>query len=494
MKESEYLKLIRKVYENIIDEYHTSIDKSKFEPLFLDIAQNLIETKEEDYKISFDLIIENYLKSVKAISKLSPGLATGLFDIKGNILLNTYNGKVSDIPNDKEITEKTVFDSSSITKMFTAILLLKEAEKGNIDLYKTFAEYNPILSEIDVSIIDALRFGVNFRTDGRLDEPNISNEERIRRLKNTYIYERDTFIYSDIPYMLVPLLFGKTPEEGTENYLEKFYSLFRDELHLSNTGYSTINMTGGTIEVNLNNKPMYRHGGIFDSKANIFESQLGIISGHAGVTTTVEDLEKLFAHLKGGLLSDDSINILTKTVDSQPKEEGKKVNHGMGIYINTGSIRVSDVPAECSDNAFVAAGSTGTYSIFDIENGFNAIYLSNVRSGIYSKWINTEDYIYGDKDDEMPKYHQTTLISGTGTIQDGRMFRPDGSFMSYVRATNNFKEESIKTLLKLRIAKLSLIEKAKLEYTDSELDLHLSAIEETFNNKTLKTKTKRLEK
>ena len=80
-----------------------------------------------------------------------------------------------------------------------------------------------------------------------------------------------------------------------------------------------------------------------------------------------------------------------------------------------------------------------------------------MRSGLFPKWINTDDYIYGDDNDEMPKHHGTTLVSGTGTIRDGRIFRPDGSFMTYVRATNNFKEVGLETLLKLRIAKKALI-------------------------------------
>lgn len=485
MRKSEYLKLIRIVYEKTIKKYHTSVDKIKFESIYSSVAKSLIETQNENYQSSFEVLIKNYLDSVKAISKLSPGLATGLYDSKENIYLNTYNGKMSDIPNDRKITENTVFDSSSITKMFTAILLLKESEKGNIDLMKTFSYYNPLLKKIDISIYDALRFGVKMMTDGRVDEINISNEERIRRLLSTKIQEKDTFIYSDIPYMLVPLLFGKTIEEGTEKYLKKFYKIFKDELQLSHTGYSTIDMTGGPIEKDLMKDKLYHQIGIYDPKANIFETKLGIVSGHAGVTTNVTDLQKLFNYLTNGLLSSNSLNMLTKNIKSK---QGKTVNHGMGIYINTGSLRTSDVPEICSENAFSAVGSTGTYSAFDIENGFNCTYLSNVRSGLYSKWINTENYEYGDEEDIMPKHYQTTLISGTGTIKDGRLKRPSGSFMTYVRATNNFKEESIETLLKLRIAKLSLIEKAKIEYEHERLKSHLNYIEDIFNNNHNKVK------
>ena len=495
MKAQEYIELIKETYEEIINEFRTSQDKERFKKILLELLEKIGNAKDEDYDTIFKLLTEDYLKSVEAIAKLSPGLSTGLYDETYGITLNTYNGKMSDIPNDEEITERSVFDASSMTKMFTSILLLKEAEKGNIDLNKRFSDYSPLLSNIDVPIIDALRFGVNLRTDGRLDEPGITPEERERRLKSTYVFETDTFIYSDIPYMLVPLLFGKTMEEATENYISKFYELYRDELGLSKTGYSTINMTGGPAKSDLGGEIIsYSKDGLFDPKANIFEREVGYISGHAGATTTVKDLEKLMDALSNGLLNEESLKTLTTTIQPESKilldKAGKPIlrnenpviiNHAMGVYINTGSIRNSDIADRYSDTSFAAEGSTGTYSVFDKENGLNMTYLSNVRSGLFHKWINTDSYTYGDDNDEMPKHHQTTLVSGTGTIKDGRIFRPDGSFMTYVRATNNFKEEGLDTLLMLRIAKKVLIKKAHLEYSGSELEEALRNIDQSFN-------------
>lgn len=503
MDSRQYLKLIRDTFDETLDEFDTSYEKREFDDVFTDLIHSLLETKDDDYDSIFNYLVKNYLKSVEAISKLSPGLSTGLYDEKGNIKINTYNGKMSDIPNDDEIAEDTVFDASSMTKMFTSVLLLKESERGNIDLNKKFSDYNPLLSKVDVKIIDALRFGVNLRTDGRLDEPNISKKIRVERLKSTYVFERDTFIYSDIPYMLVPLLFGKTLEEATENYLNKFYELYKDELGLSKTGYSLINMTGGTVNLDLIND-IYSKDGLFDPKANMFEKQVGYISGHAGVTTTVKDLEKLFKSLSHGLLSVSSLkelitaahdtDILLDKNGNEVIRNGKKVyiNRGMGVYLNKGNIRISDMPSRFSPSSFASAGSTGTYCIYDISNGLNMIYLSNARSGLYSKWINTGDYTYGDNNDQIQKNYGTTLISGTGSMKDGSIIRENGTAMTYTRATNNFKEEGLRTLLKLRIAKKVLVKKAKIELSDILLDEELSKIEEVFSgNNSKKIKLKR---
>ena len=492
---NEYLILIKRVYEETISDYKTDEDKNKFEKILLDILVKMGKTFNENPKIIFDFLCEDYMKSVYAISKLSPGLSTGLYDERENIIINTYNGKMSDIPNDEAINEETIFDASSMTKMFTSVFLLKEVEKGNIDLNKNFSDYSPLLSKIDVPIIDALKFGVNLRTDGRLDELGISKEERERRFKNTFVFERNTYIYSDIPYMLVPLLFGKTLEEATENYLNKIYKFYRDELGLLKTGYSQINMTGGSIDKKLvGNKFSYVKNGLYDPKANLFENLVGYVSGHAGMTTTITDIEKLFYHLSHNLLNEKSLKTLITTINPQEKvlldkekrpvlRNGRevKINHAMGVYINAGSLRLSDVPPGYSNMAFAAQGSTGTYSVFDIENGFNATHLPNIRSGLYSKILNTGVYTYGDDKDGLPQYYNATLVSGTGSIKDGQIIRPDGTFMPYVRATNNFKEECLETLLKLRIAKRILIRKAYIEYSGTELEEGIEKINDAFN-------------
>lgn len=497
MDSREYLELIKKEYKEVISEFKTSSDKTNFENVFKDVARDLIITKDDNIEETFNKLVENYLKSVEAISKLSPGLATGLYDSKESIILNTYNGKKSDIPNDDDITRDTIFDASSITKMFTSILVLRESEKGNIDLNKNFSDYSPLLSKVEVPVGKALKFGVDLRTDGRLDEPGISNEERIRRFNGTAVSKTDTYIYSDIPYMLVPLLFGETMEEATTNYLRKFYEFYRKEVGLQHTGYSLIDMTGGTIKTNLEeDRFTYEKDGLYDPKADIFERKIGYVSGHAGVTTTVEDLEKLFNSLIAGLLTKESLKYMITPVHEEStilldikgkpvlrNEKEVYINHAMGVYINTGHIRTSDVHPNYSDTTFAAQGSTGTYSVFDIENGLNMTYLSNIRSGLYYKWINTDGYTYGDKNDEMPKHYETTLISGTGTIQDGRIIRPDGTQMPYVRATNNFKEEGLETILKLRIAKKALIKKAQVELTGTELEERLREIQDIFSQK-----------
>ena len=402
----------------------------------LDILNEMMFYIKNGYKPQeiYKIVLDDYQKNINEILKITPGLSTGLYDINDDIKINTYDGKTSDIENIC-IDKNTVFDSSSMTKLFTILLLLKEEEKGNIDLDKKYSDYSNELENIDVPIIETLRFLIELRTDGRIDEKNISEEEIKRRFRKTYIYSKDTYIYSDIPYMLVPLLFGKTKEESTDNYLKLFYDTYKG-LGLTQTGYSTINMTGGKIVKNGKE--------IFDPKANILEKKLGYVSGHAGVTTTVEDLEKLFMQLKNGFLKEETIERLIKNTTH---------NRSAAVYINKKDISESPVPKELSKKAFAISGSTGSYAVFDLESGLMTSFLANIKSTTRDKKINTGNvYTFGDDSISLKKDFETTVIGGTGTIRDGRIIK-DGEEITFFRATNNFKDIQINTLIKIKFLK-----------------------------------------
>lgn len=402
----------------------------------LDILNEMMSYIKNGYKPQeiYKIVLDDYQKNINEILKITPGFSTGLYDINDDIKINTYDGKTSDIENIC-IDKNTVFDSSSMTKLFTILLLLKEEEKGNIDLDKKYSDYSNELENIDVPIIETLRFLVELRTDGRIDEKNISEEEIKRRFRKTYIYSKDTYIYSDVPYMLVPLLFGKTKEESTDNYLKLFYDTYKG-LGLTQTGYSTINMTGGKIVKNGKE--------IFDPKANILEKKLGYVSGHAGVTTTVEDLEKLFMQLKNGFLKEETIERLIKNTTH---------NRSAAVYINKKDISESPVPKELSKKAFAISGSTGSYAVFDLESGLMTSFLANIKSTTRDKKINTGSiYTFGDDSISLKKDFETTVIGGTGTIRDGRIIK-DGEEITFFRATNNFKDIQINTLIKIKFLK-----------------------------------------
>ena len=53
----------------------------------------------------------------------------------------------------------------------------------------------------------------------------------------------------------------------------------------------------------------------------------------------------------------------------------------------------------------------------------------------------------------MPENYETIVIGGTGTIKDGRLINKNGEEVTFFRATNNFKQIQIDTLIKLKFLK-----------------------------------------
>ena len=475
------------IYEYILSDLKTMGKAQDIKKILIDTIIFLHKNVDLSEADIVKKIIDDYLEKVKIVGKLSPGFSAGIKDVKNNITINVCTGFSSDKKNAKKITLNTSFDIASITKMFTSILLLKKEEHGDIDLDKPFSFYSLVLKKIDVPVLKVLKFGTELRTNGRLDDNDLSKIDRIERLKNVYIYNKNTFLYSDIPYMIVLFLFGNTLEEANLNYLRDFYS-FYSNLGLKNTTYFKLEKTGGILNEQVTEEQIE----IFDSKARLFEMEDGFVFGHAGLTSTIKDIQLLFILLYNGLLSENSLRrLITPVIYNQElllDDFGKPIirngkivyiNRGMGVYINLGNISKCDISEFYSKNAFASAGSTGTYSVFDLDNGLNATYFSNIKSMSCSKVINTGNYNFGDEHDMIPKFFDTIVIGGTNTKRDGSIIRPDGSEMNFSRAMNNFKNEQFIILLKLRFLKLVLSEKI---------------IEQTADNETRKNKLLELDK
>ena len=445
--------VINKTINEVTDKYQTSSNKEGFFDVFKDSVDIMLANKDDTY-------------AVNAMAKLSPGLSTGLSDSQNNISISTYVGHTNEGEDAPSIDEDTVFDLSSMTKMFTSILMLKAYEDGEIDLNKNFSFYSQLLQRINVPILETMKFGNELRTDGRLDDKGLMGEEIARRLLNTKVVDTDTFVYSDVPYMLVPFLFDDTLKGASNEYLDKFYKLFRDNLKLMHTGYSTKNMTGGIyVPVERDGIISYEPRGYYDPKATILSRKLGLVSGHAGAVSNVEDLDLLFKSLCSGLLSKESLKTLITPVQNSKylvdkdgnyvlKDNARVViNKAMGVYFNNGMITKSLIPNGFADSAFASCGSSGTYALFDIENGLGMTRLSNIKSTTKDKEINTGSFHYGLGRDHISENFNTRVIGGTHTLDDGGLVREDGEIMRYVYANHTFNEISRDTLLKLRLAR-----------------------------------------
>lgn len=462
--EEEY-KLINELVQNgKLKEYHYLIEmfdqeKNKF-------IDNLYQTPEEIY----DFIAADYLKVVKGISMLTPGLSTGMKDAKSGVSIYTYSGNTCH--NGYDVDENTRFDLASITKLFTTLEALKLAEDGKFDLDELVSKYkNGKYVNLNIPVEKMAKFYYDLKTDGRLDENggNLSLEELQRRLSCTSIANEKTFVYSDIPFIILKDILPDADEN--------FRKYFNDEMQLLQTGYdrSFGILTGGKNgELDL----------VHDLKARVME-KYKLNPGHAGIFSTSKDLVKLFNSLNNGFLSNESIiKMITPALNTpillnsdgtiyfKKNKEGvilgaQNVNRGMGVYYkHPEGIRASDVVDAMSDKSFSISGFTGSWVTFDLKNELTANILANPFSE-------------GSERNVIIDNEKFSIADCGKCFEDGTKFKVFGKYFKvlddcgnviqtipFTRITNTLKEMQIYTLLKLRLAKNILRRKAEIEKSE----------------------------
>ena len=481
MEKSEYLGIITEEEYKLIDELvkNGKLKEYRYLVEMFDKEKNMLAGMiDESPEVIYNKIIEDYLKIVKGISMLVPGLSTGIKDLKSGVSIYTYDGKTKE--NGVNIDENTRFDLASSTKLFTAIEALKLSEEGKFDLDKLVSDYkNGKYANLNISVEEMAKFIYELRTDGRLDERDgsLSLEEIQKRLSSTNIAKENTFIYSDIPFIILKDIMPKSDE-----YFKKY---FNEEMELLQTSYDR---SFGILTGMRDNET------VNDPKARVME-RYKIYPGHAGIFSTSKDLVKLFESLNNGFLSNESVTkLITPALDTPillnsdgtiaytKNKDGivtgvKNVNRAFGVYYkHPEGIRVNEIVNAMGDRSFAIAGFTGSWATFDLQNGLTANILANPLSNENEREIVVDN-------------EKFTIIDCGKSFENGTKFKVAGTSSKvldnegnivgtapFTRITNTLKESQIYTLLQLRLAKMALSRKAYLEQSQILAD----AVTESF--------------
>ena len=457
---------IEKLLDENVDESNKK-EKNIFEELKIylhDLKDQLIIHRNDQPNVIYDMIINDYLKTVKGIAAIVPGLSTSIYDDKTGFSLETYSGVTSD--EGDAIDENTRFDFASMTKLFTAVLVLKLKENGLFDDSKSIKELsNGLFENLDIPASQLEKFCVCIRTEDRIDK-NISEEMFKELLFKAKKVDGIEYEYNDILYIILKMLLPTN-----EDYFSKY---FHDEMRLLDISYKKFGkMTGGsTSAIDLP----------YDPKAKNMMKFGYSEPGHAGLFGTSRDLVKFHKQLrsvlkypmqkgKHSLLEELVKRGIDKDYVYNGKEGGERVNKAMGVYINIPEgLNKGEVVPYLSDNAFSSVGSSGTYSTHDLDNGLTANFLSNPYSGDKPIIVDTSDpkYNFGDVLDDYEDVGQLRVMKKKIELYDknGEPIRKikDGKIVldkdenevietiKFTTITNELKIEQIKTLIGLRLA------------------------------------------
>lgn len=342
---------------------------------------------------------ENIKEEAKKI--IEEGWTDGIAILWGNQneSHSIYTGVISGTDS-KPVSENTVYDLASVTKIFFLICVLKLVEKGSISLDTYVGDYSALFPNIsNLKIYELMNFSKLLQTPHRIDT-TASYEEAITVLHDVRLVNEPPR-YSDTGAIILSLILNELSGTSFRESISEIKdtcdlndTFFWDELpteSISHTqSYDKEYVYEGNILVQRNTPVGIPH----DPKARILGA-----CGHAGIFSTPKDIY-IFCKclLSGKIISKDALSLVCSSkYDTYIDEQ----HFGLLCYKKSSNQKKSEIPALFSDDAFAISGFTGTYLLIDPEKN---IYVSIESNRIYnrlpysadanSSYPSTKEYVY----------------------------------------------------------------------------------------------------
>lgn len=299
----------------------------------------------------------------------------------------------ADIDNKITNTVETKFRVGSITKTFTAVLIMQAVEMNKISLDDTIDEYFPRIQNADKITIRHLlnhRSGINTFTDkdyfSWYTNPITRTELLDKIVSKGVDFEPDAkHVYSNSNYVLLTFILENVFDKSYEKILKR--NIVRP-LGLENTSY------GGVINPAKNEARSYRMNTDWDIET---EGDMSIPLGAGGIISTPTDLCHFAEALFGGkLISIESFKLM-KPVDND--------SYGFGLEYQI----IDDM------NGFGHMGDidafTSTMAYFEESNLCFALTCNGSNYGKHDIAIAVLREVFG-KPYELPTFEFIELSSG----------------------------------------------------------------------------------
>lgn len=316
-----------------------------------------------------------------AVSRSGAPGAVACVGMDGSRIMAEAVGCRATAPKREAATLDTIYDLASLTKVVattTAVMLLRD--EGKLDLDHPVSRYVPLpnLDRLKIRHLITHTAGLTAwqpwyqEVSGFLDYIG-----RIAGAAESAVPDRSR-TYSDLGFILL----RKVVEQASQDTLDGFCSrkIFKP-LEMSDTMFTP------PVELHARCAPTERcewrkrdlRGEVHDENA----SSVGGVSGHAGLFSTVLDLEKFcIALLNGKILAESTLKEMT-TVGQVPFYPWQ----GIGWWVDPWSVGANGYLP--SRTAFGHTGWTGTSIWMDRETKLYAILLSNTCHPSRKKRNNT---------------------------------------------------------------------------------------------------------
>jgi len=291
--------------------------------------------------------LEAAIDSVVKTDVLAQGMpSVSVVIMRGGETLLERAWGLADLASGRRAEPSTVYQIASISKQFTAVLILKLVERGKLSLADSLGRHltglNPEWQSITVEQLLNHTSGLkaDFRNFARRSEMRSRDSLLAMAIRDTLATRPGTtFIYSNTGYMILGVLI--------EKYYGKSYAdALRDEiarpLGLTALKYCDAEKPAGMAE-SYQRSPQ----GTATPMASIHPSQL---LGNGGICSTASDLAKWNRALHGGRVLAPASYAAMTTPRGAAAIAGK---YGLGLYVR---------PAPWGSMAMVHEGTTAGYA------------------------------------------------------------------------------------------------------------------------------------
>lgn len=222
------------------------------------------------------------------------------------------------------LTEHSVFNIGSATKTFTAILILQEMEKGNLQLTDSIGTYLTPIKNVDASLtIEALLthqsgvdevIGKNILDMFYAKNDSLYNDNLLDQVEKSNPEKVGTFNYTNTNYFLL----GKIIEKVTD---QSYFDLLRERIFMP----LKMNNTYPYVHKNLPNLAIPFHNGEDVSRYldHRFFSNIAFSAG--SIASTLSDMELFYTSLfeTEKLLKKESLQLMLSSGNAY---------YGLGIF------------------------------------------------------------------------------------------------------------------------------------------------------------------
>jgi len=283
------------------------------------------------------------------------------------------------------VTEHTIYDLASVSKLFLCVALMQLQEAGRLHLSDPVRKYAPQFLYLDgITLHDLMAFQVCLTTPVRIDRCE-SREEALSALFGCRPSPiSGVRVYSDIPAMVLKYAVESAADTDLFSLIrsqilrplgmEHTYAKVPD-LSLCADYSGERRLENGRFTVRTGPAPGTPH----DPKAAALSPFGDDLCGHAGLFSTEGDMIRFCRGLlSGALLSPASLREISVNRTGCVLGDGRIRQHlGYLCYLKHPNQYDSEIPAYMGHSAFGIGGFTGNHLSVDPEKGIFALFLGN---------------------------------------------------------------------------------------------------------------------